>query len=344
MQEPVLPFYLKWPQPLRGIFAFAVTAVIAVVLYFVLLEGPFWPKAYPADLVAPLYLLCMFIWLFLFRVHFLHWPFHKLQQPLKGACVSVLVLAMGALTYYMFFYVAGWGAYINQIVSIWLLTIFIFGPFGNFPILYAFMGKQPLTGIVTSCVTLGLALLIWYIVPHEFLSMHTGGIPFAWFLGALTISSVYQHWPIRVKAPLFVPLIIGMITFITFSLIWAFKAAGYDLMGTYYPANLNPNEGNTIFTLILLMWLIPVFMFQFWPIHKVPNIMRGTIVVVFMTLAAIGVYWGLITLFGQSGPTVSKMLFAGFCAFVGLFFYQSNFGADAAPPVPGAVDLHIEGH
>jgi hypothetical protein len=326
-----VPFYYKVGQPLRGVVACAVVAVMGVLTYLILASwwAPWGDKSY---VMLTLYLLCVLDWIFLVGMHFANWPFTKISQPLQGVLASALCLLLGYITYFILFDVLGWAAHIFPIGVAWLLLIYVFGPWSDFPITSAYGGKQPITGISASVTTLGFALTIWWIIPEKFLGIATG-FPFVWFLVGCWFGFTWGLWPFQVKMPQRLIIMLGYVTFFSFVYLGILAAARMNFLAA--PGDPEFSRGPTFLCTYIVALLIPVGLFQNWPIHRLPVVRRGFITIVYTLIIGVLVYW-LLYIIGHGDPVfLQKVLSVEFCLLMGYFFYYTNWGGALAPP-PGA--------
>ncbi len=322
-------------QPVRGFLALAIMVVVGLAIYFVARLDIWYPGLPAGSGVAMLALplLFVFVWLFLFMLYFANWPFQKVSQPWQGILVSLLVLVLGCITYYIFHHMLHWTAHIFTIGVLWLIWAFGLGGFAGNPIPTAYGGKQPISGIIGAITTLGLTLVTWWIIPDQFLGAFFAGaspyvaggltgFPFVWFLIAVMFMMVWPLWPFP-AAPqgtqLWVRL--GFLGFFSFVLLWILKAIGLDWF-------TNPMAPLFILTVLhpLLWWAL---LFQFWPVHGIREAPRGFIVFIVGSLAGILVFYFVMPLLAWDHFALQ------FCFFISLFLYFAMGQGMLMPPPAG---------
>lgn len=300
-----VPYFAKLNQPMRGIIGTVMTIVIGVLIMVVplYLWKPWGVNAQLApvgmgdlDNVVQLgmYLGCgAFGWLFWWTFHMGNWPFQKIAQPTQGLLVGVFSLVGTYITYYIFHNVLQWDAHIFNICVLWLMWVFIMGPWGGMPLAVYYEQKQPVCGIVGFIATWGFALLTWWFVPEEFLG-YVPGFPFVWFLVSTAFALTLNFWPFEnTKQPQQLILLVGFLAFFSFIYIWIAGAYGLTFFPTVaeHKAGAMPDlSGGTFTVLWLFVILVPVGLFQFWPFHKMANVSRGFMYLIVTLAITVGIW------------------------------------------------------
>jgi len=319
-------------QPIKGVVLSLVFVAVGAIIYYVGSADLWWlPEVEPIwYAMLPLPLVMVFNWIFIFMLYGQNWPFQKFSQPIQGMLASIAALVLGAITYYIINHMAHWGAYIFPIGVAWLFWQFALGPWSGNPIGNAHQFKQPITMISGFIVTLGFALISFWIIPPEVLGKFTG-IPFVWFVVAVIIVFTWQMWPIQVANP--IVLLPGYLAFFSFILLWLLSTAGLDFFAT--PGSAEYGRSGAYMLVLLLCFLVPNISFQFWPIHRLSPWWRGFIVTIFAIVASILIYWLLFSISDGAYSFLAKTMTWGFCIFIAMFLYYGLFGGAAAPPIPG---------
>ncbi len=341
-----VPFYFKMKQPLRGLCAVTFTLVIAAIFYYVGTQKFWWEEAVKpiSYAVLPNYLLMLFVWMFIYGNYFHFWPWSKLSQPTQGIVVTLTIIVLSGINFYILNNMAHWGSYLMSIGSAWLFWIFMLGAWTDNPLATQYAAKQPLCGISSYVITFGLALLTWWIIPATFLGNATG-VPFTWFLAAVLIAFALQMFPIRIGLPWRAFGITGWFVMLSFLFVWIYKAAGIDPFVVTFPIPsaidtvtgypiFEPAKGATFGIVLLLSILTPVALFQMWPFHKLSSLQKGSLWIVLGALIGTLSYW-IITSITLDPVVIAKVVTWGFCLFVGMFVYYTNFWGAMAPD-PGA--------
>lgn len=342
------PFYFKIRQPLRGLSAVLITVIIAAIFYYVGTQK-FWYE----ESVRPIswiifnnYLLLLFSWMFIYAYYFQFWPWSKLSQPAQGLAVTATIIVCAGITFYIMNNMAHWGAHIFPIASCWLFWILFFGGWTDNALATQYYGKQVLGGVSAFFITLGFALLTWYILPSTFLGNVTSSLPFVWFLASTLIGLCLKDYPVQIAHPWRAFGFVGWFAAITFIAIWILKSINLDPLAVTYPvpAGLDELTGSpifyaaksSVFQLCVLVSLCgATALFQFWPFHRISPVEKGLLSIVFAAAVGIAVYLAIISV--TTDPVViSKVVTWGFCVFVGVFTYYTNFGGAMAPD-PGAL-------
>ncbi len=337
-----VPFYFKLKQPFRGLFAVIFTVVIAAIFYYVGSQK-FWYE----ESVQPLswiiftnFLILLFVWMFVYAYYFQFWPWSKLSQPLQGLAITFTIIVCAGVTYYIMYHMAHWGAYIFGISSAWLFWILVLSGWTDYPLAVQYAGRQVLGGVSAFFITLGLGLLTWYTLPAVFLGNATGGLPFIWFLTSTLIGLCLKDFPVQIAHPWRVFGFVGWFAALTFLFIWVFKAAGVDALAVSYPVPAgmdtagNPvfeaARGSTAMLCVLVAIIAPIALFQYWPFHKLPPLQKGFAWMAISTGLGIAAYF-IVTSVSVDPVVISKVVTWGFCIFVGMFVYYTNFGGALAP-------------
>ncbi len=187
---------------------------------------------------------------------------------------------------------------------------------------------------------LGEGQLTWYTLPAVFLGNATGGLPFIWFLASTLIGLCLKDFPVQIAHPWRVFGFVGWFAALTFLFIWVFKAAGVDALAVTYPVPAgmdtagNPvfeaARGSTAMLCVLVAIIAPIALFQYWPFHKLPPLQKGFAWMAISTGLGIAAYF-IVTSFSVDPVVISKVVTWGFCIFVGMFVYYTNFGGALAP-------------
>lgn len=340
-----IPFYFKAKQPVRGLFAIVFTLVIAAIFYYVGTQTVWWEEAAKpiSYVMLPNYLLVLFAWMFIYANYFHFWPWGKLAQPLQGIASTLTIIVLAGINFYILNNMAHWGAHLFYISSAWLFWIFMLSAWTDNPLSTQYAAKQPLCGISGYVITVGLALLTWWILPATFLGNATG-VPFTWFIAAVLIAFCLQLFPVQIGLPWRAFGILGWFVVISFVLVWILKAAGLDPFAVAfpYPSGVDgsgvpifePAKGNAFGIILLLGILAPVALFQMWPLHKLSYLKKGFIWIALGTLIGILSYWIVVSI-SLDPIVIAKVVTWGFCLFVGMFVYYVNFWGAQAPD-PGA--------
>jgi hypothetical protein len=341
-----VPFYFKLKQPLRGILAVIFTIAVGAIFYYLGSQKFWWEEAVKpiSFAVLPNYLLVLFAWMFVYANYFHFWPWGKLSQPLQGVASTLTIIVLSGINFYVLNNMAHWGAHLFYISSAWLFWIFMFGAWTDNPLATQYAGKQPICGVSGYVITLGMALLTWWLAPASFLG-NASGVPFTWFLVAVAIAFCLQMFPIQIGLPWRAFGILGWFVVLSFLLIWVLKALGLDPFAVTFPVPASMDEatgypvflaakGSTFSIVLLMSILTPVALFQMWPFHKLSYLRKGFLWMVLGTGIGIVAYW-IITSISLDPVVISKVVTWGFCLFVGMFVYYTNF-AGALAPDPGA--------
>jgi hypothetical protein len=341
-----VPFYFKMKQPLRGLCAVFFTMLVGAVFYFVGTQRLWWEESVKpiSYVVLPSYLLMLFVRMFIYGNYFHYWPWSKLSQPTQGIATTLTIVVLSGINFYILNNMAHWGAHLFYISSAWLFWIFMLGAWTDNPLATQYAAKQPLCGISSYVITFGLALLTWWILPATFLGNATG-VPFTWFIAAVLIAFCLQMFPVQIGLPWRAFGITGWFVVISFLLVWILKSAGLDPFAATFPYPSAVDEatgypifqaakGGTFSIVLLLSILTPVALFQMWPFHKLSPLRKGFLWIVLGTAIGILAYW-IITSITLDPVVIAKVVTWGFCLFVGMFVYYTNFWGAMAPD-PGA--------
>ncbi len=328
----VKPFYYKIKQPTRGVVSTFIIAAVATSLYWI--GGlNFWWASSPlarggvsSYTILPLALIMAFCWSLIFIHYLINWPFQKFSQPAQGALAALTCLVLGGATY-AFAQMANWTDHLFDICICWLFWIIFLGPFGDNPIVSAYQGKQPISGITGFIATLGLGLLTWWLIPESFLGMKTG-FPWIWFFFAIVFFRVWPQWPFpRTRAHVIIR--VGYLSFFTFVLLWVLDAVGLNFF-------TNTTRANVFILVWMTTILVPVRLFQFWPFHHISEVPRGWLWLAISTILAMVIYCLLASLSPHApelrNEVMTKTVAWGFCFFLSYYFYWGMAAGQWAPP------------
>jgi hypothetical protein len=306
--------------------------VIGVLMYYIGRLDFWWSGssagAAPGSALLPLYLIFVLCWTFLLVFYFGNWPFNKMSQPGQGVMASLLALVLAGITYYIFDHMARWAGLIFPIGVAWLIWIFSLGPFAGNPIVTAYEGKQPVSGISGFIATLGFTLVTVWIIPEQWMGIAVG-FPFVWFLAAVWFFMLWPTWPLP-KGPLTVQWVtrLGYFGFFSFVLLWILSAVGLNFFADSRAAGLG--------LVYLLALLAPVGLFQYWPFHNMGEVSRGWTWFIITAIVGIVVYW-IINSFAPAERALydAQVVTWGLALFAGFWFYTMLLGGAGAPP-PGS--------
>ncbi len=359
------PFFAKMNQPMRGIVGTIMTVVIGALLIVIPLYvwKPWGVNAQLApvglgdlDNVVQLgsFLGCgLFAWMFGLTFHFGNWPFQKVSQPVQGLLIGVLSLIGTYVCYYIFHFVLKWDAHIFNIMVLWLMWVFILGPWGGMPLAVAYEQKQPVCGFVSMITAFGLSLLVWWFIPEEFMG-YVPGFPFVWFLISTVFGLIWNNWPYAtVKQPQQLIILVGFLSFFSFLTVWIMMEYGLPFFPTVaaHKAGALPDlSAGTFVVLWLFVILVPVGLFQFWPFHNIPNVIRGVAYII-ATLVVTILIWKWILAAEPAAPVPAVAPLVHFrwvflaldwllALFVGWAIVWCNCGLFMAPPPGGAPPAH----
>lgn len=324
----------KIAQPWRGLVLAIIAAVVTALVYYVGIMPVWYDEAIKPLSWAyfPLPMLLMFGYIFVYLFFGANWPFTALPQPLSGILTSIVIFILGFVSYWIFHSV-GWDGVIFPLVSIWLAVIFTLGPWSNMYLGTLIGYEQPQCLINSLITTLGLSLIILWMVPMDWMGKTGTQVPFFWFDVATFFSFALGLWPFaHAKSPA-LPLL-GYFGVFTLVIIWFFYAIGMDP----FAAPGTPAYG--LASLAHLLWLlsmfIPIMLFQWWPFHKITPVLRGIV----LTIVAIVVTMVIFKSIVSCGPLVTgKATTVGFALFVALWFMYGICGYAGLPPVPGTSGL-----
>jgi len=359
-----VPFFARMNQPMRGIVASIFTVILGVLLLVIPLYvwKPWGVNATLApaglgdlDNVVQLGMYFgagLFAWMFAFTFHLANWPFQKVPQPLQGLFVGIASLVGAYVVYYFLHFVLKWDADIFNICVLWLFWVFVLGPWGGMPLAVSYENKQPLCGMVGLITSFGLALLAWWFVPEEFHG-YVPGFPFVWFLISTVFALTWNNWPFaNVKQPVQLIILVGFLAFFSFIYVWVAGKYGLRFFPTIaeHKAGALPDLSGSTFTLLwLFVILVPVGLFQFWPCHKMPNVIRGLLFII-VTLIITIVIWRWILAAEPAAPSPQLAPLVHFrwiflaldwllALFVGWAIVWCNMGLFMTPP-PGGGEVH----
>jgi hypothetical protein len=359
------PFFAKMNQPMRGIVGTIMTFIIGSLIVVIPLY--FWKPwgvnaaTAPAgmddlDSIVQLGMYCgagLFAWIFWWTFHMGNWPFQKIPQPLQGLLVGSCAMVGGWITYYILHSVLKWDADVFNISVLWLMWVYILGPWGGMPLATAYEQKQPVCGISGFIASYGLGLLVWWFLPEEFHG-YIPGFPFVWFLIATAFALTLNLWPFaRVKQPQQLILLVGYLSFFSFIYIWIAGSFGLNFFATIAAnkAGALPDLGGSTFTVLwLFVILIPVGLFQFWPFHNMPNVIRGFLYLI-VTLIITLLLWQWLLSMEPAAPAPAVASVVHFrwvflildwllALFVGWSIVWCNCCLFMAPPPAGAAARH----
>lgn len=216
------------------------------------------------------------------------------------------------------------------------------------PFAICYEQKQPVCGIAGFIASYGLGLLVWWFVPEEFHG-YVPGFPFVWFLISTVFALTLNLWPFaQVKQPQQLILLVGFLSFFSFIYVWVAGDFGLHFFPTVaaHKAGGLPDLSGGTFTLIwLFVILIPVGLFQFWPFHGAPNVIRGFAYLIVTLIISILIWqWILSAEPAAPVPAVApvvhfRWVFLALDWFLALFVGWSivwcNCGLFMAPPPAG---------
>jgi len=359
-----VPFFAKMNQPMRGIVGTIITVLLGVIIMVVplYLWKPWGVNAALApvglgdlDNVVQLgmFLGCgLFAWMFGWTFHLGNWPFQGTSQPLQGLLVGIAAFVGTYILYYILHFVLKWDADIFNLCVLWLMWVFVLGPWGGMPFAVCYEQKQPVCGIVGLIASFGLALLVWWFVPAEFHG-YVPGFPFVWFLISTVFGLIWNNWPYAtVKQPEQLILLIGFLSFFSFITVWIMGEFGLHFFPSVaqHQAHALPDlSGGTFTVLWLFVILVPVGLFQFWPFHNMPNVIRGLLYIIATLVITVLIrQWIVAAEPAVPVPAVQPLVHFRWiflaldwllALFVGWSIVWCNMGLFMAPP-PGGAEAH----
>jgi len=273
-------FLVGMKQPARGLVSLIITAVAGVLLMLIVVYS--WQPwgapgakgaafgSFGTPIVFSLWLVCTFPWAGWWSFHAMNWPFQKVRQPLQGILSFVCVNIGMALTFWLFYYYLNWGDQIFSVLICWYFWVLVLSSLSGFPILAAFKGRQPLSGIVGFCVSWTLAFATLYAFPLSgtpFGKAVATGFPFPWFaIACLTFFLVLGYPFGNVKQPLNVLIHVSILGFGMLVLLGVLRAFGLNFWAPLTSAHYM--EAGVWVSIAINVMIYGMTTLQMWPFHR----------------------------------------------------------------------------
>jgi hypothetical protein len=267
-------------QPMRGIVNLLIPLIPGVLLMIIVcyLWQPWGaPGEKTADfstfgtpIVLSLYLASTFGWAAWWSFHAMNWPFQKVAQPLQGILSFICVNAAVFVTFWFFYYYLNWGDQIFSLLICWYFWILVLSTLSGFPIVSAFKGRQPLSGIIGFCLAWFLALVTWYALPLSgtmFGASTSVGFPFPWFMVACLTFWLFMGYPYgNLKQPFNMLIHVGILGFFMLVMLGVLRAAGLNYWDPVTSAHYL--EGGVWVAIAINIAMYVMTGFQLWPFHR----------------------------------------------------------------------------
>jgi len=295
-------------QPLKGI-AFTLFSGIAGAALWGLLRGPFSLDYGSATLV---FTVCI-VWFWQLAWSFGGWPASLFTDNrwVRGAVNWTLIMLVVWLTIKCFEW---WfdKPFAQTAIGTWGLTALFAAVlnlffFGNRLVLPEGETRQPVAGLANTAWALGFLPLVMLFLP-KLAGLQPIGIPYIWFPIALIPLTYFGGKPFDKLGQPFAGLAYAGVTFIgTVLFAGILKRSGID----FFAATTGGLKGNILVATWTNVGLLFAWLFNMWPVGKLPQPMKGILSTLGTLGISLAIYAVLVGSFGAAD--LPAVMFGQFC-------------------------------